>query len=370
MLIGLDGNEANVQNRVGSGVYAHNMLNEFSSTKTHNFLVYLKENPLADLPKESANFKYRVFGPKKLWTRFALPIKLFIGQKPDVFASLSHYGPYISNVPYVVTIFDLSYLHFPEMFNKNDLYQLINWSKRSILKSTHIFAISQSTKDDIVKNYDVSSSKITVTYMGYDDKVFRPQTKNKIDSIKRKYKIKDDYIIFVGTLQPRKNIERLIEALYLVISDKGPETRSLSLVIVGRKGWMYDQIFTKVKDLNLSSKVIFTDYVPQQDLPSLISGARAYVSPSLWEGFGIPVVEAQACGVPVIVSNISSLPEVVGDSGVLIDPENVNSIAEGIKKVVSDHKFSDNLAKKGFQNVKRFSWQKCAEQILRKLVSL
>lgn len=363
MLIGLDGNEANVQNRVGSGVYAHNMLNEFSSTKTHNFLVYLKENPLADLPKESANFKYHVFGPKKLWTRFALPIKLFIGQKPDVFASLGHYGPYISNVPYAVTIFDLSYLHFPEMFSKNDLYQLVNWSKRSILKSKHIFAISQSTKDDIVKNYDVSSSKITVTYMGYDSKSFRPQTKSKIEKIKRKYKIPGDYIIFVGTLQPRKNVEKLLES-FSIIHNPYP---LIHLVVVGRKGWMYETIFAKVKELNLESNVVFTDFVPQSDLPSLISGAKAYVLPSLWEGFGIPVVEAQACGVPAIVSNVSSLPEIVGDSAILIKPTDPASIAEAIKSVLRDEKHRERLTESGYKNVKRFSWQKCAKDTLKVL---
>lgn len=362
MKIGLDGNEANIKDRVGSGVYAYELLKEFAKNKNYYFTVYLKEKPLDDLPKETANFKYRIFGPKKLWTRFALPLNLTFGSKPDIFFSLGHYGPQFSKVPYVVTIFDLSYLHFPELFKKDDLYQLTNWSKHSIEKARHIFAISNSTKDDIVKNYKVPPSKITVTYMGYDKK-FSPQPESLVEKTKSKYKITGDYIIFIGTLQPRKNIDRLLKALRnLNIDSKS----ALQLIVVGKKGWLFDSIFQEVKDLNLISSVIFTDYVSQEDLPALISGAKLYVLPSLYEGFGIPVIEAQACGVPVVVSNTSSLPEVVGESGILIDPKNVDSIADGIKKAL-DQETRSVLVRKGLENIKRFSWQECAQKTLQVL---
>ncbi len=376
MNIGLDGNEANVGARVGSGQYAASMLGEFAKVNNHNFIVYLKEKPLADLPKETANFKYKVFGPKKLWTQLALPLKLTFGSKPDIFFTLGHYGPRFSKIPYVVTIFDLSYIHYPNLFNKNDLYQLVNWSKYSIKKSKHIFAISESTKKDLVKNFKIDSSKISVTYMGYDQQTFKPQSKSAVDKVKAKYKIIGDYIVFVGTLQPRKNIERLIEAFCNLLLQSKTRTneqlkiKNLKLVIIGRKGWLYDSIFQKVKNLNLISSVIFTDYVPVKDLSALLSGSKLYVSPSLYEGFGIPVIEAQACGVPVVVSSTSSLPEIVGDSGILIDPESVDSIVNGIKKVLSNEKLSKELVTKGFTNIKRFSWQKCADETLKILESL
>ena len=152
MKIGLDGNEANIENRVGSGKYAHELIKQFSQNKKYEFEVFLKQIPLSDLPKESENFKYKVFGPKFLWTQFALPIHLTFGRRPDIFFSMSHYGPRFSPVPYVVTIFDLSYIHYPGLFNKGDLYQLTNWTKYSIKNCKHIFAISKSTKNDIVKN--------------------------------------------------------------------------------------------------------------------------------------------------------------------------------------------------------------------------
>ena len=363
MKIGLDGNEANTENRVGSGKYSYELIKQFSNDTKYEFEVFLKQNPLSDLPKESKNFKYKVFGPKFMWTQFALPLHLTFGKKPDVFFSMSHYGPRFSPVPYVVTLFDLSYLHYPKLFNKDDLYQLINWTKYSIKGAKHILAISKSTKDDIVKNYGVEPNKITVTYIGYDRKLFRPQSKEKIQRMKKDYKINGDYIIFVGTLQPRKNLESLIEAFKKLTLNSSLITHHLQLVIVGKKGWLYDSIFEKVKDLNLSERIRFTDYVPNTDLPPLIYGAKAYVLPSLWEGFGIPVVEAQACGVPVVVSNVSSLPEVIGDSGILVDPEKVDSIADGIMKALSEET-RIILVKKGLENVKRFSWEKCAKETL------
>ena len=433
MIIGIDGNEANVKDRVGSGTYAFELLKQFHSSSlnssswrerqrpiesddeilslrsrmtrrnNHQFIVYLKDSPLPDLPKESANFKYKAFGPKKLWTQFALPIKLMFGRQPDVFFSMAHYGPRFSKVPYVVTIHDLSYLHYPELFKKSDLLQLRSWTKYSVQNATHIIAVSQTTKDDIVKNYHVDPAKITVTYEGYDQSRIKPQSESQINRMKKKYQIDGNYIIFVGTLQPRKNLERLIEAFATLMQrvpralsvPRVPRARdirgthdtfdTLSLVIVGKKGWLYDSIFQKVKDLNVNQRVIFTNYVPDDDLPALISGAKAYILPSLWEGFGIPVVEAQACGVPVVVSNTSSLPEivrastsevgsdfskvsfannaVVSDSAVLINPESVQSIASGIKKAL-DPKIRSDLVKKGFLNIKRFSWQKCAKQTL------
>lgn len=430
MLIGIDGNEANVRNRVGSGQYAFELLHQFSrldnypsslsvklgvnssrevmssrseaigssssrqARTIYRFIIYLKESPLPDLPAESENFRYKIFGPKKFWTQFALPIRLIHGSDLDVFFSMAHYGPRFSKVPYVVTIHDLSFLHYPKLFKKNDLYQLTNWTKYSVKNSAHIIAVSQKTRDDIIKNYHVDPSKITVTYEGYDKERFKPQPKSAIEKIKNRYKIKGDYILFVGTLQPRKNLERLIEAFNRLTTPSTSEVGSdssevskpaLKLVICGKKGWMYDQIFEKVKILDLEQKVIFTDYVPDDDLPALISGAQVYVLPSLWEGFGIPVIEAQACGVPVVVSGTSSLPEIVGaepdtseagadssevkGSGVLINPLSSNSIAAGIKKAL-DQKVQSDLINRGYQNIKRFTWQNCARETLQVLAKV
>lgn len=378
MIIGIDGNEANVQNRVGSGQYGFELICQFAKIKTeHNFLVYLKNKPVADLPKEKRNFKYLVFGPKKFWTQLALPVKLFFQKpRPDIFFTPTHYAPRFSTVPIVVTIFDLSFIHYPEMFRKQDLYQLRNWTKYSVKKATKIITISESSKEDIVKYYKIARDKIVVIYPGVGEN-FAPQPIEKIDSVKKKYKITEDYILYVGTIQPRKNLIGLIKAFNSLmhnsewrpsLSASQLSIQNFQLVIAGRKGWLYDEIFEKVRELKLENKVIFTDFIPTEDLPVLYSGARVLVNVSLWEGFGIPVLEAMACSTPVVVSNTSSLPEAVGEAGLLVNPANVNDVALVLARVLNmPQQEYENLKKKSVQQAKKFSWGKCAKVTLKVL---
>lgn len=366
MLIGIDGNEANVLHRVGSGQYVFELLGHLAKIGSpHPFLIYLKSDPHEGLPKETKNWHYRVFGPKKLWTQIALPLNLYFGSpQPNVFFTPSHYAPRFSPIPVVITIFDLSFIHYPAMFRKSDLYQLRNWTSYSIKKATKILTISQSSKADIVKFYKIPEEKVVVTYPGVGGS-FKPQPAEKIEFIKKKYQISSDYILYVGTLQPRKNLERLIEAFANL------HLNTLNLVIAGKKGWLYGQIFAKVKELKLEDKVIFTDFVPLEDLPALYSGAKVFVNVSLWEGFGIPVAEAMASGVPVVVSNTSSLPEVVGDVRILVNPENVESIADGIKKVLNlNQNEREAVMENNIVQAKKFFWEKCARETLKVLTSV
>ena len=367
MFIGIDGNEANIKNRVGSNQYAFELLKALrqkESDRRHEFLIYLKEGPRADLPKETKWWRYRIIKPAKLWTQWRLPLDLYIHRpRPDVFFSPGHYAPRWCPMPLVISIMDLGYLHFPEHFTKPVYYQLKNLTERSIKDADHILTISEATKRDIIKKYNVSQNRITVTYPGWK----KQKTKNKrqkIKDINKKYRIKGDYILFLGTLKPSKNIEGLLEAYKLLaISDK----RLASLVIAGKKGWMYEQIFKKVKELGLEKKVIFTGFVPEEDISSLIKEAKVFVMPSFWEGFGIPAVEAMAMGTPVVAGNAGSLPEVIGGAGILIDPHDARDIAKGIKEVLEDKSLYNRLRKNGIERAKEFSWQKCAQKTLETL---
>lgn len=376
MIIGIDGNEANVKQRVGSNQYAFELLHalyNLPEAKTHKWVIYLRSNPLPDLLKTTLWWNYKVFGPKKFWTQAALPLSLLLGKRPDVFFSPGHYRPRWSSIPTVVSIMDLGYLRIPAQFTKKDLLQLTRWTAYSIKKSDHILAISRSTKRDIMKYYKVPSGKITVTYPGYDKSKFKIKNiskawpfglKLKIIRIKKKYGIKSDYILFLSTLKPSKNIEGLIEAYALLANDsefRRMNANGISLVVTGKKGWMYESIFQKVKELGLDNKVVFTDFVPEEDVTGLMAGAKVFVLPSFWEGFGIPVVEAMATGVPVVASNIGSLPEIVGNSGILVDPNDPKDIARGIKEALENR---DELVKKGLARAKLFSWQKTAKQTL------
>src|SRR5680860_174447 len=255
MIIGIDGNEANIDKRVGIGEYAFELLNNFSKSLDSNlkFLVYLKNKPLLHMPKETEIWKYKVIGPKKMWTQFSLPLNLYFSKtKPDVFFSPSHYAPRFSKVPYAMSVMDLSYLYFPELFNKNDLYQLINWTKYSVKRAKKVFTISNYSRDDIIKRYSIEPEKVIVTYPG----IKSVKDINNKNLNMDKFGIKGDYILFVGTLQPRKNIVRLIEAVSKI--------KDINLVIVGKKGWQYEEILSAPKKFEIENRVKFLDFIKDE----------------------------------------------------------------------------------------------------------
>lgn len=375
MLIGIDGNEANVENRVGVGQYAFQLLTQLEKFTSNNlpageaglqFTIYLKDNPLPDLPKEHDRWRYKVVGPKRFWTQFGLPLNLFLSRpRPDVFFSPNHYAPRFCLAPSVISILDLGYFYFPQYFKKSDLTQLKSWTAYSVKQAKKIITISESSKRDVIKFYKKEAKDIIVTYPGYNE-TFNPRIRKqelRIKKIKEKYKIPGDYILYVGTLQPRKNLVRLIEAFSFLTHNS--ELITYNLVIAGKKGWLYKEILGKAKELGIGDKVIFTDYVAQEDLPYLMAGAKLYVLPSLYEGFGIPVVEAMASGVPVVCSSVSSLPEVGEGAVVYVDPESVESIAVGIKEVLGwSQSKRDEMVQKGLTQAAKFSWQKCADKTL------
>lgn len=366
MKIAIDGYEANVPQRLGSSKVAFELIKQFEVLdKNNDYTVLLPEVPLPDLPKERVGWKYKILRPKRLWTAVALPLALYTYQeKPDIFFSPTHYIPRFSPVKSIVTIFDLSFLHFPQMFNKKDLWQLKNWTKFSLENAEHIITISNFSKKDMIEQYGVDKEKITVAYPGYDKGKFKAQnSKLKIEEIKKKYKAGENYIICIGTIQPRKNLIRLMEAVARI--------EKLTVVVVGKhqgegkQGWMYEEILQTPVRLGIEERVKFLGYIPTDDLPYLISGAEAYILSSLWEGFGIPVLEAMACGTPVIVSDTSSLPEVVGKAGLLIDPYSVDQIEQAIRTITTDKKLQQEYSKLGLQQAEKFSWQKMAKKALK-----
>lgn len=378
MLIGIDGNEANNIRKVGIGCYAYELLNNIYKINSlqagnikNSFRIYLKDTQNKSLP-ETQWWKYKVLKPRLLWTQFALPLRLFSDkEKPDVFFSLTHYAPRIKVCKTAISIMDLSYIRFPEMFTRKDLWQLRNWTAYSVKNADIIFTISKFSKKEIMDYYKLNSEKIVVTYPGYDkDKYQITNIKDQKEKLKIKnnYLINDDYILFVGTLQPRKNIVRLLEAFNSAMEQLN--NKVMQLVIIGKKGWLYEEVFQKVKELNLGKRIIFTDYVSDEDLPDLYRGAKCFVLPSLYEGFGLPVLEAMASGCPVIVSNISSLPEVVGKAGIMIDPFDSNDIARGILEILKMNDTRYNMQKRlSIEQAHKFSWVQCAKVTLDNLTA-
>jgi len=365
MIIGIDANEANQANRVGVGQFAFNVISQLEKIdKKNKYFLYLKSSPLPDLPKERDGWSYKVFGPSKLWTQIALPLKLFTQkEKLDVFFTPSHYSPRYSPFPTVISIMDLWHHRHPEQFSQRDLYQLIKWEKYSIEKSSRIVTISEFSKSEILKFYHYPTDKITVAYPGFDKfdiKVIKDI--RLVNVIKNKFKIKHDYLLYLGTLQPKKNLEGLIEAFKILITN---HQLPITLVIAGKKGWLYKEIFDKVKSLGIENKVIFTDFIKEDDKPYLISGAKAFVLPSFYEGFGIPVLEAMSLGVPTVISKEGSLPEVGGEAAVYFDPYDLKDMASALRLVLGlNMKGRDEIIEEGFRQAKLFSWAKCADTIL------
>ncbi len=365
MIIGIDGNEANVERRVGISEYAFELLKQFSSLKTEDieFVVYLKEKPRADMPKESSLWKYRIVGPKKLWTQIGLPFDLFThSPRPDVFFTPTHYSPRFSPVKTAVSIMDLSYIHFPELFKKSDLYQLQNWSKYSILKAAKVFTISNFSKDDIIKEYKLPSEKVVVTHLGLKMKTDVAAPKEEEKEVLQKFDLNRPFILFVGTIQPRKNLQRLIQAFGKI--KKSNEYPKLQLTIVGKKGWLFEDILEEPQKLGISDSVRFLEFVSDKELEVLYKNAEFFVLPSLYEGFGLPVLEAMSFGCPVITSNVSSLPEAAGDAALYVNPENIDDIAEKMGKLLKDNALKNELREKGYKQVKKFSWEKTARETL------
>jgi glycosyltransferase involved in cell wall biosynthesis len=374
MIIGIDGNEANEKMRVGVHQYAFWLLKTLAVLRKewegeHQFIIYLKNPPADDFPKEFQGWKYEVLPGEGMWILKKLMPRLWKTKEVDVFMALNHYLPPILPMPSVCAIMDLGYLDNTEQFNKKDFWQLKYWSAISMQRAKTIITISQSAKKDIAKHYKKLAEKTVVIPLGYDENTFNTNiSQEAIRKVKNKYKIDGEYILFLSTLKPSKNIEGLLDA-YAKITNHKSQITNLRLVIAGKKGWLYDPIFCKVQELKLEGKVIFTDFIPEEDKAPLLSGAKVLVAPSFWEGFGIQVLEAMACGTPVVISNIASLPEVGGKAAIYCDPTDISSIAREIEKVLSMPKAEYNKLKiESVLQAKEFSWERTARETLDVLV--
>lgn len=372
MLIAIDGYEANTNSRVGIGRYAYEILkgiyNICSKPQTlspkPSFRIYLPEAPRDDMPPETPWWQYRVVPFKKYWTFLGFPVALMLdAPHPDVVFSPTHYIPRFIPFPRVCSVMDVSYLTYPELFKAKDLYQLTHWTAYSLGHVRHVCTISEFTRSAIIQAYKLPQSKVSVTYPGFTKMSSTTMTK---DTLTAKYHISKNYILSVGTIQPRKNYERLMAAFALFLTRNKQKFGTVDLVIVGKKGWMYEKILETPKNVGLGNQIKFLDFIPDEDLPGLYTHALCFVLPSLYEGFGLPVLEAMAYKCPVVVSKSSSLPEIAGKAGVYVDPMSTESIAGGMLVAVRERNIKQGKWRvaKGLEQVKQFSWETAAKQTL------
>jgi glycosyltransferase involved in cell wall biosynthesis len=362
MIIGIDGNEANQTVRVGVGQYAYHMITKlYQIDQTNEYFIYLKNSPMSDMPTPRKNWHYRVFGPGKLWTKIALPIHLYCdGLKLDLFFSPSHYSPHFSPFPTVPTIHDLGYLLTPDQFTKKDFYQLVEWTKHSLLHAKHIIAVSQFTKNDLIKTYNIPADKISIAQNGVE-----PPSENVYDqNVLTKFGIIKPYFLALGTLKPNKNYPFLISAFSKFLKDQTTDHNKFQLVIAGKKGWLFDSIFTAVQDLGLEKQVIFTDYISEIEKWTLLKSSISLVIPSIYEGFGIPAIESQSVGTPVISSDIPSLKEVLEDTAIFIDPSNEVQLVNALIDVQKP-KIRQTLIEIGSKQSIKYTWENSANSLLK-----
>ena len=372
MLIGIDASRATVARRTGTETYSLHLIRALLAQGTsHRFRLYFNRTPEPGLFPGGADRRVMPF--PRLWTHLRLSREMQLAP-PDVLFVPSHVLPVVHPRRCVVTVHDLGYHYYPEA---HTLFQnaYLRWSTRyNARTATRVLADSDATRRDLQRYYGIPEERIVVVYPGRDETFAEVEDPQALDVVRARYGLSAPYFLYVGTLQPRKNLQRLVDAFARLASASpakpGPAdgqvggTSEPQLVLAGKKGWLYEEIFDLVRKLGLGDRVMFTGYVPDSDLPGLLSGALAFVFPSLYEGFGLPVLEAMACGTPVICSNVSSLPEVGGDAALLIDPLDTEALAEAMLQVAVDEGLRNTLVERGHEQVQRFSWQRCARQVL------
>jgi glycosyltransferase involved in cell wall biosynthesis len=372
MRIGIDASRAVTGARTGTEHYSANLLRALSATpgaRAHRFSCYVN-SPETDpralfgfaLP---ANFRVRALPFRRLWTHLRLSAAM-VRRPPRVLFVPSHVVPLLHPRRTVVTIHDLGYLYYPEAHTRFSRWYL-HWSTIfSVRAARRVIAVSAATADDLARRYHVPRSKIRVVLHGVDPAFGRVTDPEVIAEALARHGLGDaPYLLFVGTLQPRKNLGMLIDAFARLLDAwDGADGPAPRLALGGKKGWLYDTLFAQVERLGLTDRVRFLGYVPDADLPPLISGAAAVVLPSLFEGFGLPALEALACGAPLLAANATSLPEVTGDAALLLDPHDPDAWAAAMRRALRDPDLRADLARRGPARAAQFTWARTAEETL------
>ncbi len=370
MRIGIDATSI-PPNRVGAGNYIYNLVNALAEIDDRNqYFIFINSKLREDWRIEKNNFSFVSipFSSRSLrilWEQTGLPLqarKLAL----EILHSPHYTMPIVKSCQSVVTFCDMTFELFPELheFSKRLIFPLMmRWSAN---QAERLIAISESTRQDVMRILRVKPERIiTIPLAASSD--YGVIARNRVKEVCNRYQLTvGKYIYYVGALEPRKNVPLLIEA-YAKLAYKFPD---IPLVIAGKKGWMYDEIFAKVKNLNLEERVRFLGYVPEQDLIGLYNGTSIFVYPSLYEGFGLPVLEAMQCGAPVVTTNVSSMPEVAGNSALLVAPDDVEGLSKAMQRILSDDQLAKDLSSLGLARSANFSWKNCAQETLQVYESL
>ena len=348
----------------GAGIswYIYNLLRQLDQIELSDwqcrYTVFLHDRRFHQI--QNLNLRYSSFSTARpaariFWEQFFQPIMLK-QTGVDLYHALAFVAPVVVQCPFVTTIYDLSFKRYPEAFKPLNRLYLSTLTARSARQAEAVITISESTRQDVIQFFNIPSQKVYTIYCGVDDS-FQILPQSQVAAFKAQHSLPDRFILFIGTIEPRKNIVSLIEA-YAAWRRRAQSPPKL--VIAGGKGWYYQEVFRLVEKLNLTNEVVFPGYLPQGDLPLWYNAATMFVYPSRFEGFGLPVLEAMACGAPVITSNVSSLPEVAGEAALLIDPTDVDALSEAMYQLFNKVDLRQEMRQQGLIQKAKFNWQKTA----------
>ncbi len=376
MRIGIDcRNILNPKGEVaGVGHYTYFLVKNILKTDKKNeyflYFDYKMSNKTKEFEQKNVQIKSFPFSQYKRYMPFTyshmLISAVLMKDRLDVFHAPAYACPLTYPGKIVLTVHDLAIYRHPSWFPSGQSFSTKILVPKSIKKAEKIIAVSNATKRDIVKLFKAPTNKVSVIYEGVVPQKGVSKAKSVPKAvIQKKYKIGDKYLFFIGTIEPRKNLEALIKAYNSLLVKNYKKFKDYDLVIAGKKGWKYEKIFKTIKEQKFNYKIRFLNYISQEHKVTLMKNATCFVFPTLYEGFGLPIAEAMSMGIPVITSKVSSIPEVSGNAALLVDPKKTTDIEKALAKVLSNKKLREKMSKAGIVQAKKFTWAKVAKETIK-----
>ncbi len=349
----------------GNESYAVNLIEALAQIDSANhYTIYITTDEARErFQGRWPNFKVRATLPHTPLIRIPLTLSAELRKNPVDVLHVQFTAPPFCPCPVVVSIHDLSFEHLPQTFKRRSRTQLRLTVRHSARRAARIISLSEHGRRDIIETYGITAERVSAIPLAAPAHFAPVHDNRELQRVRHNYGIDGDYILTVGSIQPRKNLARLVQA-YASLRGNKSEDKLPKLVLVGKSGWLYDETLRALKETGVADTVVLTGYVPQEDLPALYSGALCFVYPSYFEGFGLPPLEAMKCGAPVIVGNKTSLPEVVGDAALAVDPFDVEAIASAMQRVIESPALREELSIKGQARAETFDWRETARKTL------
>jgi glycosyltransferase involved in cell wall biosynthesis len=350
----------------GNETYAANLIEALAAIDSVNrYTLYVTRREAVErFEGRWPNVGVRMTLPHTPLVRIPVTLAAELRRRPVDLLHVQYTAPPLAPCPVVATVHDLSFEHLPETFKRRSRIQLRLTVRRTARRAAHLIAPSEFTRRDLVETYGVAPERVSAIPLAAAPH-FRPVADaGELARVRRAYGLEEEYVLAVGSIQPRKNLARLVRA-YADLRRARTHDKLPQLVLVGKKAWLYGETLRAVERENLRDRTIFTGYVSESDLPALYTGAICFVYPSYFEGFGLPPLEAMQCGAPVITGNLTSLPEVVGDAGLLVDPFDESALFRALSRMIDDAELRAQLRAKGLARARAFNWRETARLTLR-----